>query len=379
MQENAALAEAEFGRFVAKLGAFRRALSAEEQCLFDLLLLRAATADEGDVQGYLFGSVRAKHAALAAVFALGIVGGTLSPALGGSALAAPQEQPTLNGNLGTNTVGGTAARTPATGTTAAATGGTHGRSATSQATTPQTSVHQPQSQSTSTHAGSIAGTGTSHVGAAMPTGRTSQHTLRDPLQEALRGVQPLGAPPAPRQPSLEEQLQRAQDNLIQEMVRQREADIARQVQQTQDDILRQIEDEVRAREQYARQQAEQERKRREHAQRMAALEQQLEQRRQAEAAQAHAEAMQRELAVQRLREQIREAQAALGAARELWQVQQAQQVLHGAEESLRALTASPSPDVPNPVAGILDGPRTTQTGPSSPSVRQEPGPIDWVQ
>jgi hypothetical protein len=360
-------ASCDWTAFIAKLDQFRGALTPEEQHLFDTLLLTAAQTPDGEVQGYGFGGSPARQLALAAVVALGIVGGTLSPALGGSALAAPQEQPALNGNMGT----GTAARTPASGTTATATGGTPSGAANRQATTSQAPAQQARTQPASTHTGSVARTGTGHTGAAMPTGGNTPYTLRDPLQEALRGIQPLGAPPAPRQPSLEEQFQRAQDNLIQEMVRQREAEIARQIQDMQDDIVRQIEDEVR--------------RDREHAARMAALQQQLERQRQATAQQADTAAQQREAAIARARQALADARALPVDTRVLgsleWSLERRSNAIRDAEQALRALT-TPS-NAQGAIEKFLEEPpdASARTGPSSgPSPRiQGPGPIDWVQ
>jgi hypothetical protein len=99
-RETAPIVDGEFAVFAEKLGRFRTGLEPREQHLFDALLLAAANGDDGDVQGYRLPGAGAKHLALASVVALGIVGGTLGPVLGGSALAAPQEQPTLNGNRG---------------------------------------------------------------------------------------------------------------------------------------------------------------------------------------------------------------------------------------------------------------------------------------
>jgi hypothetical protein len=98
--EAAPVVDGDFAVFVEKLGRFRAGLEPREQHLFDALLLAAANGGDGDVQGYRLPGAGAKHLALASVVALGIVGGTLSPALGGSGFAAPQEQPTLNGNRG---------------------------------------------------------------------------------------------------------------------------------------------------------------------------------------------------------------------------------------------------------------------------------------
>jgi hypothetical protein len=94
--------ERELTEFVARLGEFRATLTVAEQRLLDALLVAAAEDDTGDVQGYGLSARAAKQAALAAIVALGIVGGTLAMPQG-TALAAPQEQPTLNGNRGGST------------------------------------------------------------------------------------------------------------------------------------------------------------------------------------------------------------------------------------------------------------------------------------
>jgi hypothetical protein len=200
--------------FVQKLGAFRATLSAGEQQALDAMLLATAHGEASDVEGYAFRGASVKHLALAAVMTLGIVGGTLGPALGGSAAAAPLDQPSLNGNMG-------------------------GGSSSSSGSSTQTPRQQPP---TTQQTGTTARTGNTHTPASNPTGTNQPGTLRDPLQEALRGIQPLGAPQAPRQPTLEQQLQQAQDDILRDAIRrQREAEIARQMQEAENEILRQAE------------------------------------------------------------------------------------------------------------------------------------------
>jgi hypothetical protein len=99
--------------FVDRLGDFRASLDMRERRMFDRMLLAAASGAEADVQGYMFSATSAKHLALVAVMALGIVAGTLAPAMSGTALAAPLEQPTLNEPMGTR--GGTRPPSPGTG------------------------------------------------------------------------------------------------------------------------------------------------------------------------------------------------------------------------------------------------------------------------
>jgi hypothetical protein len=60
--------EGTFGSFAVKLTEFRRTLSPAEQQVLDGILLAAAHAEEGDVQGY----VAVQRAAMAAVTAIGL-------------------------------------------------------------------------------------------------------------------------------------------------------------------------------------------------------------------------------------------------------------------------------------------------------------------
>ncbi|HEY7064342.1 MAG TPA: hypothetical protein VII06_22890 [Chloroflexota bacterium] len=80
---------------VTKLGAFRATLGADERDLFDALLLAAASGATDDVQAFAFSTLAARQLALAAVVALGIGAGTLSPFAGGTALAAPADPQSL--------------------------------------------------------------------------------------------------------------------------------------------------------------------------------------------------------------------------------------------------------------------------------------------
>jgi hypothetical protein len=120
--ETVATTDGEFAVFVDKLGRFRATLGEREQHLLDAMLVAAAHQPEGDVQGYALSAASAKQLALAAVVALGIGAGTLV-APGGTALAAPLEQPMLNGNAGGgrsgggSTSGGTTNTQPTTHTT----------------------------------------------------------------------------------------------------------------------------------------------------------------------------------------------------------------------------------------------------------------------
>jgi uncharacterized membrane protein len=102
--EHAAESAPTLGAMVEKLAQFRGTLAPDERTLLDQLLL-AASGPEADVQGYGIGPMMGKQLAVAVVLALGLVGGTLSGALIGTAEAAPLEQPTLNGNMGGGTSG----------------------------------------------------------------------------------------------------------------------------------------------------------------------------------------------------------------------------------------------------------------------------------
>src|SRR5215211_7402880 len=97
--EHAAESAPTLGAMVEKLAQFRGTLAPDERTLLDQLLL-AASGPEADVQGYGIGPMMGKQLAVAVVLALGLVGGTLSGSLIGTAEAAPLEQPTLNGNMG---------------------------------------------------------------------------------------------------------------------------------------------------------------------------------------------------------------------------------------------------------------------------------------
>ncbi|HZS02938.1 MAG TPA: hypothetical protein VFE37_29785 [Chloroflexota bacterium] len=83
-----------------KLGAFRGTLSARERQMLDAMLVAAAGGAEDDVQGYAFTTVVGRQVALAALLALGITVGGLSPLAAGAAQAAPLDQQSLNVSTG---------------------------------------------------------------------------------------------------------------------------------------------------------------------------------------------------------------------------------------------------------------------------------------
>ena len=88
------------GAFVQKLGAFRGTLSADEQQMLDALLVVASGGATDDVQAYDFSILAARQVALAAVMALGLSAGMLSPLASGAALAAPLDQQSISTNAG---------------------------------------------------------------------------------------------------------------------------------------------------------------------------------------------------------------------------------------------------------------------------------------
>jgi hypothetical protein len=75
------------------------------------MLVAAARGASGDVQAYAFTTLAARQVALAALVALGIGAGTLSPIAGRTVSAAPLDQQSLNVNTG-GTLGFTLADTP---------------------------------------------------------------------------------------------------------------------------------------------------------------------------------------------------------------------------------------------------------------------------
>jgi hypothetical protein len=96
----AAVGDAGVEAFVRKLGAFRGTLSEREQQILDAMLVAAADGASDDVQAYAFTTLAARQVALAALLALGIGAGTLSPIAAGAAAAAPLDQQSLNVNTG---------------------------------------------------------------------------------------------------------------------------------------------------------------------------------------------------------------------------------------------------------------------------------------
>jgi hypothetical protein len=86
--------------FVEKLGAFRGTLSADERQMLDALLVAASGGAADDVQAYDFSLLAARQVALAAVMALGLSAGTLTPLAGSAALAAPLDQQSISTNAG---------------------------------------------------------------------------------------------------------------------------------------------------------------------------------------------------------------------------------------------------------------------------------------
>jgi hypothetical protein len=330
--DNAVLAEAEFGRFVEKLSAFRGAMSVEERRLFDLLLLSAATADDGDVQGYLFGGVRAKHAALAAVFALGIVGGSLSPALGGSALAAPQEQPTLNGNRG--------------GTSTASTSTT----TSSQRTGSSTSVSGPTVNARTQPRVDTSGPNVNLSGGGPRT---------NPGIQIAQGPQQLGGShigsDAYSNSALQQATRHAQDAAARRAAE--EAALERALQADYDRTLRAIEQQ-----QLLQQQAQNALQRAEHEMQMALLQQQIDLLRQVLAAE------------QEARDAAQRAQAMNAFSQQLAQ----QEIAAGFAASNRATTPAARDDADDSIMNAADRLRRLQeeaTGAGSqPSPAPSPGP-----
>jgi hypothetical protein len=105
MSEPKVVGDDEAQAFVDRIRAHRRTLTEHDRQAFDALLVATASGAESDVEAYGFGSAEGRQLALAAVMALGLVGGALSAPLAGTAAAAPLEQPTLNGNMGGGTSG----------------------------------------------------------------------------------------------------------------------------------------------------------------------------------------------------------------------------------------------------------------------------------
>jgi hypothetical protein len=88
----------EVGACVRKLGAFRGTLSERERRMLDAMLVAAASGASDDVQGYAFPTLAARQLAMAAVMALGIGAGTLSPLAGSVVQAAPADQQAVSYN-----------------------------------------------------------------------------------------------------------------------------------------------------------------------------------------------------------------------------------------------------------------------------------------
>jgi hypothetical protein len=99
LESMAGTGDAGMDALVAKLGAFRATLSTEEREVFDALLVTAASGAMDDVQAFAFSTLVARQVALAAVVALGIGVGTLGPLGGGTALATPADQQSLNTSM----------------------------------------------------------------------------------------------------------------------------------------------------------------------------------------------------------------------------------------------------------------------------------------
>jgi hypothetical protein len=97
--------------FVVKLGAFRGTLSERERSMLDAMLVAAASGASDDVEAYAFMPLAARQLALAAVMALGIGAGTLTPFAGSAAQAAPLDQQAVSNPTG-GTLGFTLRDTP---------------------------------------------------------------------------------------------------------------------------------------------------------------------------------------------------------------------------------------------------------------------------
>jgi hypothetical protein len=104
-------APTEVERFVDRLAEFRGGLEEPERQMLDTVVLLACGAAEQDVSGYGLSAAGTKRLTLAALVALGVGLGTATAPLGGTAQAAPLEQPTLNGNRGVGTAGSSTAST----------------------------------------------------------------------------------------------------------------------------------------------------------------------------------------------------------------------------------------------------------------------------
>src|SRR5215211_2047783 len=129
-ESKAGVGNAEVHAFVERIRAHRMTLTEHDRQAFDSLLVATANGAASDVEAYAFWGAGSKQLALAAVMALGLVGGTLNAPLAGTAAAAPLEQPSLNGNMGGGSRG-------------SGSSGSSGQSSQPQRPPPSTSVNIP--------------------------------------------------------------------------------------------------------------------------------------------------------------------------------------------------------------------------------------------